>query len=89
MIKHNSLLEHFEDLFPWESPYLIVAICQTIDSISKNISLAIKTGKRYLIQFIAAQFMTNTSNCFHGMIDNNYSLKWRWLVLDIYRTAKQ
>ena len=22
-------------------------------------------------------------------IDNNYSPKWRWLVLDIYRTAKQ
>ena len=23
------------------------------------------------------------------MINNNYSPKWRWLVLDIYRTAKQ
>ena len=22
-------------------------------------------------------------------INNNYSPKWRWLVLDIYRTAKQ
>ena len=23
------------------------------------------------------------------VLDNNYSPKWRWLVLDIYRTAKQ
>ena len=25
----------------------------------------------------------------HYIIYNNYSPKWRWLVLDIYRTAKQ
>ena len=31
----------------------------------------------------------NKSTTKQSLLNNNYSPKWRWLVVDIYRTAKQ
>ena len=51
--------------------------------------MKIVNGTRASSDGIINSLRSRPSAARFARINNNYSPKWRWLVLDIYRTAKQ
>ena len=59
----------------------IKTICITSFTISEDISLIIKEGQRYFVQFITTQLMASTPDCFHSMIDFLIILESSFIIL--------